>query len=98
MKDLICIKCGYERKGIIDDDFECALCGSEMIIIDDDIGHYEEIKEFIPKFTELKMRNDILLYGNDKVWNIIEGKKLPIRLEYRKIFFNIGGSVPETEI
>jgi predicted RNA-binding Zn-ribbon protein involved in translation (DUF1610 family) len=99
MKKLSCSNCGYETENTSIENFACPICGN--VLLDKkgiDIGHCKEIKDFLPKFAEIKMKDNIKKYGNARIWRAIEGITLPSRLQYRKIFFKVGGVVPKTEI
>lgn len=54
--------------------------------------------KFTKEPTEQEVKNNINLIGNNMMWAIIEMiKDYKLRLEYRKLFFQVGGTIPEKE-
>jgi hypothetical protein len=100
MKTFRCNNCGYEKikteQDIFDD--ECDLCN---------IGRFELIEKkpeietdradiVLNNLIANQLKRDIEIDGNEAVWHFIETIGLVSkRLQYRKIFFVVGGEVPE---
>jgi len=103
-----CKICGHKEEISLDSlDFGipvCLVCGNSMQEAEDEDTEEDFIVETIEK-TEEKSDKILVLeymynrYGNEFTWNHIESiKDYKTRQEYRKVFFAMGGIVPERSI
>ena len=109
--NLKCTKCGYQRKPIRDEDYECPICNADMIkenhFGSTSINANEEVfdseqnleTEILPQYFIESFRYNIEILGHERTWQIIEEMKNPLtRIAYRKGFLEAGGKAPESEV
>ena len=91
---LVCRVCGHTIKVDSHEAYDypaCPICRAENSM---EVDYYENKTD--REIEIVRMQLDMA--GNDKVWDVIE--KLPepqVRIKYRKVFFELGGKVPEKE-
>lgn len=95
----MCLCCGYQvevsEKEVYDYAYdECSICHAYG-----SFDRAQKEKKGISQASEDLMREQIAAMGNDRVWALVEQLKTAnIRLEYRQLFFKVGGRVPEKEL
>jgi hypothetical protein len=103
MVKLICQNCGYKVEVLEIEmyDNKCILCGERMV---KDIDNKPEIETdmtniMINNTITTQLEQEIEMLGYSAVWEFIETIGLVSkRLQYRKIFFIVGGITPINEI